>query len=250
MDFLAKNYGGGYVAAVSALEDIREWITKDVEFENFLANDAKFREHQDGYTADGFDYAIKVPKSKKPESKYFIREERVKGKNLTKWEELVSDGHDMKQISSLILKNYINQIMSGRVHSDVHIGNFCVTHDKKIAIFDRNFYLNLTQQDQGIIFSLIDSSEGFHERSTRLKQYLGSESANWPDLANKEVDEMVLAMSKQKWNDVHGSLIKIKQMGVKIPLTLTLLLKNFNSLQVMARRAGFGDLMEAYSYQP
>ena len=62
----------------------------------------------------------------------------------------------MKQVVSLIAKNYVAQLRYGRAHSDVHIGNFRVTADGRIAILDRGMQLELTPAMQQFVELLLN----------------------------------------------------------------------------------------------
>lgn len=249
LDSLAKQHGAGYTAARGALDDIKEWIEADINFRGFIEEDKKFYEKNNGFKPEGFEYSIKVPVSKAPDNPYFIREEKVVGKNLTKWNELVANKHDMKQVTSLLVKNYVSQIMDGRVHSDVHIGNFAVTDKKELVIFDRNFYLDLNAEEKELITAFVNPFAGGAEE--KLLAYLKKSSQITKEKKVKQaIGELMKHTSVQEWDKAQSAIVKLKQEGLKIPLKLTLFVKNFNSLQMMARKAGFGNLVECFLYQP
>ena len=253
LDRLKRRHGAKYEVARMILEDVKEWIKRDVNFQNFLEKDRLFREQNDGFTAAGFQYRMVVPRSKGPASRYFMREEYVEGDNLTQWKKLEQEGHDMKQVVSLIVKNYVVQLRRGMVHSDVHVGNFRVTRDKRIAIFDRNFYLELSPDIQDLVNTLLNPVALLTLSSDQLIDKLIK-------IAGKDIpkrDRAVLAKSWERakegilsgdWKRSSNFLVDLRQHGLKLPLEVTLIFKNLNSLQQMSRQAGFNHLVEAYLY--
>lgn len=250
IDRLAKKHGGGYQAARTALDDIQEWIRNDIDFEGFLRQDAQFRERYDSFQPEGFHYQVQVPTSYGPESKYFSTETEIEGKNLTKWDELVAEGHDMKEITSLAFKHYIQQITDGMAHSDIHPGNFRITPDNKLAILDRNFYLQISEQEQNVIFSLVNPLASAEAREQALASYFGIDGLSNTQELTPIVHNIATLMSSQQWNEARGEIVNLKQKGAKVPLNFTLLLKNFNSLRIMLEKAGFNNLTEAFLYSP
>lgn len=243
---LAK-HGGGYAAASVALEDIKDWIEADVDFEDFLTKDKLFKEKHHGFTPPGHDYQIYVPTSQEPQSQYFIREEFVEGANLTEWNHLVAEGHDMKQIISTLVKNYVHQVVNGMVHSDAHIGNFRITPNKEIAILDRNYFLELTSQEQQVITGIFNPFSPATEKARLLREYF-VDNGNTVD--ESQITDISKAINSNDWTLLQKKLITLKQEGVKVPLTLTLLLKNFNALQKLSEKAGFSGLQQAFLFTP
>lgn len=251
VDIITKNnQHQSYAIVVPMLDDIRKWIESDVNFSGFLDDDERFRKKHDGFKPVKFSYAIKIPQSYGPASKYFAIEEEVDGKNLTKWDELVSDGQDMKQITALIAKNYFSQITSGMIHSDVHIGNFRVTSDKRVAVLDRNFFLKLSKQEQQMLQNFFNPLISLKKKKDTLFAYLAPKGGTLSQEQNRAVDELVDCIASQKFDVVRDSLISLRNSGIALPLTITLLLKNFNSLQQMTKKAGFDKLIDAYFYTP
>jgi hypothetical protein len=249
LDRLAGKHGGGYAAARVALDDIKEWILKDISFEGFLEQDRAFRDKNDGYTEAGFRYSIKVPESLGPASVYFSQEEEIEGKNLTQWDQLIAEGHDMKQVTSLLIKSYVKQILDGRAHSDVHIGNFRVTPDGKVAILDRSFFLQLSGKEKSLITSLFNPFASAASREAMLLDYVEGGAAI-KEKVEPVVRNIAQAMGSQDWDSVRKSIITLKQEGGHLPLNFTLLLKNFNSLRMISQKAGFENLTEAFLYHP
>jgi len=252
---LEARYGAKYAVARMVIEDVKEWIKRDVNFSHFLEKDRVFREQNHGFTAAGFDYRMYVPRSKGPASKYFMREEFVDGENLTQWETLERDGHDMKQIISLIVKNYVQQLRRGHAHSDVHVGNFRVTKDRRIAILDRNFFLELTPEMQAVVNLFLNPLA----LATMAPEAVIDQLITVAQAKMSAQDRTALATSWLKtrsqilqgdWRSISHFLVDLRKHGLRLPLEVTLIFKNLNALQQMSQEAGFHNLVEAYLYTP
>lgn len=244
-----------YAFADMVVDEVKEWIERDVDFKGFIEKDKMFRAANNGFNPDGFTYNIYVPVSKGPANPYFMREEYIEGRNLTEWDELVKEGHDLKEITSLLVKNYTAQLEAGLVHSDVHIGNFRVTEDRRVAILDRSFFLELTPEMKGLIESIINplallslSSGDILEKLIRISGARLTEPQR--ERAVEAIDGFVKKLKNGDYTGISELLVSLRQNGIKFPIELTLIFKNINSLQQMSRRAGFENLVEAYLYEP
>jgi len=255
LDILEEQNGKKYTAARMVLEDVREWIERDVNFEGFLEKDKQFREENSGFTEEGFAYEMYVPESKGPDSKFFIREEFIEGLTLTQWDEIIQAGHDPKQIVSLIVKNHVSQLERGRVHSDVHIGNFRMTDDRRIAILDRNFSLELDEKMQEIVETILNPMKLAAMPSPDFIQLLVATSRTpVSDEARAALiqfwDGTKAEIMQGNWGGVSQFLVAIREQGLRLPLEMTLTFKNLNSLQQLSLQAGFGNLFEAFLFTP
>jgi len=243
---LSKKYPE-FRPALQALEDIRDWIQADVESENFLEDDAAFRAAHDGFT-DGGRYQIQIPVSYAPESKYFQREEFIEGKNLTRPEELIAEGHDMKQIVSLVAKDFANQVINGQANSNIHPGNIRVTPDNKVAILDRHFYLKLNMADQMFIFGLTQATENPQAAAESCCNYLAGQGVD----ITVETRRKILQESSELNNIVDSTqrmlelAIILRKYELRLPLKITLLVQNIFFLDRMAKSAGLANLQEAF----
>jgi predicted unusual protein kinase regulating ubiquinone biosynthesis (AarF/ABC1/UbiB family) len=255
---LSKN-DARFTIGVEILDDIAEWINSDTNFTGFLPKDREFNRQNHGFKgANG--YSIMVPKSYGPENKYFKREDYVEGTNLTKAEELREQGHDLKAITSTIAQNYMQQLGRGLVHSDVHSGNFRITKDKRIAILDRNFFLEFNEQEKQLFYSAFmyanAGKEGAAKFSAFLSDYLGTIPENRGKFQNPaETAKLAKSIGNELGSD---SPLAERMMGVvrylrvnkyKLPLKTTLLVRNMHALQKFAETAGFNSLEEALSYR-
>ncbi|MCE9586226.1 M48 family metalloprotease [Candidatus Uhrbacteria bacterium] len=247
---LAKNHGGGYESANVLLDDMKEWIAKDVAFENFLENDKRFFERHQGYKPEGHRYGLRIPRSRGPENAYFSREEYIPGTNLTQWKQLEKKGHDMRQVISVITKSYIEQIAHGQALSDIHIGNFSVTPKGEIAVYDRNFFLHLSPQERVIVSQFINPFADISAKEEMLAGFVAESGGVMDEQTRLEVHRLADASSRHDWQEGLRAMTAIKRRGVRIPLNITLLLKNFHALQRMAIKSGMNGVMDAYLYTP
>jgi hypothetical protein len=245
LEALVKRYGSKYEPALTALADIREWIKRDIDTTGFLDDDRKFHETYHGWKpqAGSFRYQIGIPKTKPPENPYFIREEYVDGDNLTKWNELAAQGHDMKEIIALLCQNYVAQVLQGQAHADFHIGNIRIGKDKTCYLLDRGgFYLKFDEEDQKLFFSLFSGDVAAFQEAAAIYFIRMN-----PAVTAAHMKVMAASFdpdTPQDW------LFRLKQTGIKVPLKITLLMKNFGVLEVLSKKAGFGNLKEAFTYSP
>ncbi|PIZ95951.1 MAG: hypothetical protein COX80_02850 [Candidatus Magasanikbacteria bacterium CG_4_10_14_0_2_um_filter_33_14] len=240
-----------YTAAQLLLDDIKKWIEADMWFVDFLEKDKKFKETYDGQSF-GSAYEVYVPASYGPENKYFVMEEKASGTNLTEWEKLKEEGHDMKDVVAIFIRFYLTQMQNGQMHSDVHPGNFSITSDKKLVVYDRNFYLDISNEEKILFMSLISKGAGLEQRSEKFLQYLtDGHDVSIKNLqkVKKNVESFVKALESQDSLTAQRELVAIKSSGIQVPLNFTLLLKNISVLQGMAYKAGFKGLFEALQYK-
>ncbi len=226
------------------LDDIAEWIKRDIEQPNTAEQESEFRKANHGFKGvDG--YQMMVPELEF--SNRFVKiEDYVEGTNMTRTRQLAEQGHDIKAITATLAKNYLYQMAHGLVHSDVHPGNFRITEDKKIAILDRNYYLQFTEEQKEKFAALVTSAMqsdviGFTQSLSSVVNMNGH-SLNEQDVAGifeqrGDLTDKVLTTMKQ-----------IRSRGAKVPIELTLLLRNVHSLNKFAQDAGFSGLEEAISY--
>jgi hypothetical protein len=134
---------------------VQDWITAELAYDRFMQEDPIFKEQNDGFTYPGSRYVITVPQSfvvpptaDAVDANRILLEEFIPADKLTEeFSELEQRGHDMRDVISLISRNYLTQLRHGLVHSDVSIGNFLLRRGKRagerteVMIIDRNFYL-------------------------------------------------------------------------------------------------------------
>ena len=84
----------------------------------------------------------------------------VDGYSISKRDRIIEEGYDPEQIGSVILDNYLHQVLDvGTFHADPHQGNLMVSHGKPVWI-DFGMIGRITDADvnmlQNLILSLID----------------------------------------------------------------------------------------------
>ncbi len=150
--------------AQSLLVDAVEWIRDELNDTTFEAKDSLFRAENDtrgteaNFSKGRSGYDLKVPYTKPTGSLWVRREEYIPGENLNRLtisDEAPTDINsgviardDYKDAISLLVRNYMHQMMRGSVaHSDIHPGNFRITPDnKELVVFDRYNLIPITDE--------------------------------------------------------------------------------------------------------
>jgi len=223
---------------LAALDLVSEWIRDELKFDNFFENDAKFKTQNDGFTIEGSQYAIKVPQSEGPAAAIFQMEEEIKGTNLTEWDTLVAAGHDMQQIVSLITQSYREQMKNGLLHGDIHIGNYAVTPDNKIAVFDRTYYVQLSDKEINLFSSIMDGQLDWTVAADYLKTLLPENSNVQITTLIPELISMGQSITNKDFAGVNKTLVRLRRQGIQIPLKISILLKNIHALSKLSEKAG------------
>ncbi len=231
-----------------AVDMVSVWIKEELNFEHFLERDQQFREHNNQFTYQDCKYSMLVPKSEGPVSNVFQIEQEVKGRNLTDWDALVAEGHNMRKIVALIVKSYRQQIGTGLAHGDVHIGNYAVTPNNKVAIFDRTYFIKLSESEQRIMQFALDGQVDFATVGEYLQTLLPADGN--VDLATviSQVTALGEAVMAKNFVAANHSIMMLRQEGVNVPLHISLLLRNVQALTKLAEKANFANLQEALEY--
>ena len=181
------------------IPDLRQWMIGDINDERFHKLDSDFRKKWQGWKADKKSrYSIYVPESFDLNSKYIKYEDKVKGaKTLdqfriskdTNFEKGTLSEKDWGEIKHLIQEQYKAQITSGGpVHSNPTAGNYMLNPDGKLAIIDRNYYLEFTKEDFLVLAGLNSKlTRGFALNSFigRMVKETGKNELNVGDLVKK-----------------------------------------------------------------
>lgn len=251
-----------YQLLKTLLKDVQQWLHDELEDPTFELKDARFRLQNDGWKSkDKGKYEFEVPSSIPTGTRWIRREKFIEGKNLTAIS--VTDGNtnlekgevnreEFKEIVSNLVKNYLNQIMqTGLVHSDIHPGNIRITPERKIAIFDRYNLIELKEEEKEFIVGLVTSFVFGGEQY--LKNFLVEYLLNLDENKNVKItkEELVSSLTTDEAQTLEKSIINgivfLKKSGLHIPLRLSLIAKNFQNLNRMAKKVGFNSLIEAYS---
>ena len=246
---LAKK-DAAYAGIESLVDDIHEWIEKDLEFEGFIEKDARFHAQHHGYQPEGFTYRILVPQSFGPANKYFSREERIRATNFTEWDELVKQGHDMREVISLAVRSYIDQVQQGQALSDIHPGNLAITKDKQLALYDRNYFLEFTPEQQAAIAAFINPFANPEYKTEAIKRCIPGLVGGGTEVQQRAILDFASAASEADWKRTQSALMRMRLAKIRLPIEMTLLLKNLQAFHLMAKKAGFKNLIEAMTFSP
>jgi predicted unusual protein kinase regulating ubiquinone biosynthesis (AarF/ABC1/UbiB family) len=237
---LIAEHGEKYRSLESLINMVREWITLDSSFLGVHQKDTYFRETHHGYQAEGSDYQIYVPKAQEIGSDGFLIEEKVAGIPLTNWEKLVASGHDVRSIVKTLVTSYIYQIMTGLAMSDVHIGNFAVTPDKRIATYDRTMFLEFSEAERQMLFSTVNPSIDVDVAKGMWQEYLGISN-----ISDTEVFvQFVESIRSYDGRLINDALIQLRRQNIDVPLKYLLLFKNLAALTDMAKKSGYSSIGE------
>jgi hypothetical protein len=260
------------------LGDVENTILSEIHDPHFEVNDANFRQLNDfryGKYKSKHRYGVLVPDSKATGSRWIRRDAFVDGKNLTSLK--VTEGatdirkglinqEDYKRAIATLVDNYLYQINdatlqdgTGLIHSDMHPGNARITFDNNlIAIFDRYNLISLNQSDRkfikglatGFLMGKVFGSEVANVRS-RFVDYLLDLPENRSIAGNKKQILQSLGQTDAKNLEeiMSDSVVALKSMEIFVPSKITDIAENLQSLNNMARQAGFANIMEAYKYR-
>lgn len=229
------------------VELVAEWIDQELQFDQFLEHDQTFYHQQHGFgKTEGLDYSILVPKSEPPISNYFQIEEKVPGRNLTDWQALVTEGHDMRAVVSVICKSFAHQIAAGQLHGDVHIGNYRVTPNRQVAILDRTFYIHLDEQERNLFSGLVRGVVDPMALLGYLSKFMPVQEINaMPPTITATISNLGNELLAGNAAAVNHALVDLRQHGVRLPLHISLLTRNVHAYNRLAEQAGFTSLQQA-----
>lgn len=250
------------------LGDVQQWVHDELADPTFEEKDLRFRNQNDSqfkkFNPGNNKYRILVPESTPTDTRWFRREEFIDGKNLTSLEiteEATSinagkiNREDYRLVTSLLVRNYIYQMLdSGLVHSDIHPGNFRITPDNSsIAVFDRYNLLELDKSDKKLVEGFIAAlrTGGTQKAVNRIVDYVVDLPEN--EFFSSQKDRILRELPNASTDGevergIIDGIVKLKQMGIHIPLKVSLIGKNLLVLNRMAVAAGFKDLAEAYRH--
>ncbi|NQU17848.1 MAG: hypothetical protein HQ564_07250, partial [Candidatus Saganbacteria bacterium] len=251
-----------YLAIQMLLDDVLEWIVRDVNDERFYGNDEKVFDRYNGYDNGGV-YSVLIPKHRFLSGPYLQAEELIEGHNLTKvridGEDSKSDDclmvsrEEYKDIICLYSQMFLDMVLEGRALSNLTPGNVRVAPGKKLAILDRRLYLELNDQDLGFLKGLYHSFSKPDQLAAEIVDYVQSLTQNKSKKINGLRDglEGILKDSDGNWESaLFNSLVLIRKHRLKIPLRLTLLIMNLKVLSNLSKRAGFDNLLATLMHRP
>jgi predicted unusual protein kinase regulating ubiquinone biosynthesis (AarF/ABC1/UbiB family) len=248
-----------YPALEAILGQVKQWIRDELEDPEFELKDARFRLQNDD-TLRGTEEAVSilVPNTIPTGTRRIRCEEYIEGTNLNGLEIAdttdIGNGQimrgDLQLIVSKLVKNYVPQLLvHGLAHPDIHPGNFRVMNDARtIAVFDRYNLLELDDHEKTIIGTMAAQlvAGDANAAADELLGYL----QGLPENAGKErtFAELRQEFGTAGTGGVSGlmtMLVKLQQASVVVPLKLTLVARNFGSLNKLSLKAGFSGVAEA-----
>jgi hypothetical protein len=247
---LMKKDPGTFAALPALIDDLRLWIEGDLNDPDFLMLDEKFRTQHDGFTAPGYQYRIRIPETKPidgTDNPYLKREEFIRGSTWNRWQ---APENEKREVVSLLAKSLFQQFSLGQVHSDVHPGNIIVTPERELAIIDRHHYLLLNPTEKTIIQGLFTTLAG--ASCEELVRALDPEVQPGAPLIGR-LDKTLAEMRDRGLPNgtMAGRIVQLLQKSeIRLPINVTLMVKNLLALNRMAQQAGFADAQEAVLYQP
>ncbi len=237
-----------FAPSITLLADIREWIRNDIDFEGFLEQDKQFRRKHDGYSIGGR-HQIKIPVTYPPENKFFAQEDYVEGTNLTDVDRLRQQGHDVREVISLVTRNFLEQVKDGQVHSDIHPGNIRITPEGNVVFLDRNYYLQFGLRDKLFLRSLQGSLNNTTRATELCLDYIQSQGTQVESDKRQRIIEQARLLTEV--TDPTDRLMRLsvilRKEDLRFPIKTTLLIKDLFYLDRMAKRVGFSGIAEAVS---
>jgi hypothetical protein len=243
---------------------VDEWITAELQDQTYEADDKAFRERWNHWTPSRkCPLSIYVPENYASGTLVVRREEFIPGKNFTELGSLMeTDGKLAKQVVALAAQHYIAQLSGSMMenlwasdlllHSDISPGNLRIMDGGKVAILDRSMFLKFSRKDRMLLKSITDATTPQQRASAIVSGLaeLQEEAVSKADV--KKIAERVISSLKDE-TSLEGTMLKglvaAQREGLKVPLRFQLLVKNLNSLRVMAEKVGFHDLRAALDFK-
>jgi hypothetical protein len=248
-----------YPALGAILGQVKQWIRDELTDPDFELKDARYRlENDDSLYGEAGMVAIHVPTTIPTGTRKIRCEDYVEGTNLNGLEvadvtdiengQIVRD--DFRRIVSKLAKNYVPQLLvHGLAHSDIHPGNFRVMDDARtIAVFDRYNLLKLDEREKAAIGAVAghlvagNTALAINELLDYLHE-LPENTDKGPAFA--ELRQELSVASEGGVGSLMTMLVKLQQASITVPLKLTLVARNFGSLNKLAVKAGFSGVAEA-----
>ena len=243
---------------------VDEWITAELQDQTYEADDKAFRARWNHWTPSRkCPLSIYVPENYPSGTLLVRREEFIPGKNFTELSSLAeADGRLAKQVVALAAQHYVEQLTGSAmeniwgsellVHSDISPGNLRIMDGGKVAILDRSMFLKFSVKDRKLLKAVMDAKTP-HQRASAVVSGLAElQDDEVPKSEVRAIIERVNA-SLQGESSLEGTMLKgliaAQREGLKVPLRFQLLVKNLNSLRVMAEKVGFSSLAEALDFK-
>lgn len=246
------------------LEDAVSWVQAELIDEDYAHKDTVFRAQNDTRIGQGFKrgssrYDIVSPEPAYAESSWIRCETFVDGTNLSSL--TVTDEpsdipagrinrEDLKDATSLLVRNSIYQVMRGDyAHSDTHPGNYRVTADNsQVAIFDRHNLIKVTPELRQTVKAVASSIISGDPSGAGMAIASHSAGADADHTKLAQTIQAATEKSSEPTQLITNMLLELKRNGVRVPLDLSLVLRNFMSMAQFSQTAGFDNLAEAFMH--
>lgn len=234
---------------LTAVDDIQQWIKEDINFQGFLEADKRFKEKHDGFTLGGR-YVVKIPKTYEPENSKFMLEDYIEGFNLTQSTELKLQGHDLREIITLLTRNFFAQIKDGQVLSNIHPGNVRV-RGNEVVILDRNYYLDLNMNDKLFLAGLVQNLNNIPFVTELCLSYLIQQGVEIDSRQRARIKKRINTLSQitDPSDRLLGLSVTLRKEKLRFPLKITLLVQDFFYLDRMAKKVDYSGILDAYEGQ-
>lgn len=246
------------------LEDAVTWVQAELVDENYAHKDTVFRAQNDTRTGKGFQrgssrYDIVSPEPSYAQSSWVRCETFVDGTNLSSLTvtDKASDipaglinRDDLKDATSLLVRNSMYQVMKGDfTHSDTHPGNYRITADNsQVAIFDRHNLIEVTPELRQTVKAVASSVALGDPAAAGMAIAAHSAAGNIDHTELAETIQTAVKKSDEPTQLITNMLLELKREGVRVPLELSLVLRNFMSMAQFSKTAGFNNIAEAFMH--
>jgi hypothetical protein len=244
------------------LQDAAQWVYDELADPAGHERDQVFKAENDTrrgvFQKGNARYELIMPDGRPTESEWIRNEKFVDGQNLINLR--VVDDHptdvpagvinreDYKHAASLLVRNYVYQVMRGSyAHSDIHLGNFRITADNaQLAVFDRHNLIPMDDRLRATIKAAFGSilMGDFQGAATAIASYATTDTQSVERLKATLGNLAPDPSNPAKF--VSDTMFALKREGIRVPLSLSLLLRNFMSVSQMSGLAGFNNIVEAF----
>ncbi len=242
---------------------VDEWISAELKDESYEKDDAAFRTRWNGWKpAWRCPLSIYVPENYPSGTLVVRREEFIQGRNFTDLGALVSSDPKLaKQVVALAAQHYVAQLTGSMteymlgsellVHSDISPGNLRIMDGGKVAILDRSMFLKFSLSDRKLLDSIAKAKTPKERAVAIVKGLAELQESKPPEDRVRAIESNVISALGGE-SSLEGTMLKgllaAQREGLKVPLRFQLLVKNLNSLRVMAEKVGFKGLREALDF--
>lgn len=247
----------------SLLEDGCQWVLNELHDPDFYHKDTVFKAENDTLKGAGFKkgtsrYHLTAPEAADTKTEWVRNEAFIDGKNFTQLK--ISDDQpsdivagvihqeDFKQATSLVARNWVHQVMRGSyAHSDIHPGNLCISFDNsRVVIFDRRNLIPMHARLRDTLRSAFEHilSDDAPGAAMALAAYATTDAAALTRVTS--LLQATDAQAKSPSQLVMDVMLALRREGVRVPLDLSIQLRNFMSVSLLSAQAGFENLAEAF----